>query len=43
MGGRELHKEEVKPHPAALEDVMIRGAKAGKRLKGALVKRMAKV
>jgi Xaa-Pro dipeptidase len=35
--------ERLTTHPTALEDVMIRGAKPGKRLKGALVRKMAKV
>ena len=35
--------ERLTTHPTALDDVMIRGAKPGKRLKGALVKRMARM
>lgn len=35
--------ERLTTHPTALADVMIRGSKVGKRLKGALVRRMAKV
>lgn len=35
--------ERLTTHPTALDDVMIRGAKPMKRLKGALVKRMARV
>ena len=35
--------ERLTTHPTSLEDVMIRGAKAGKRLKGALIRKMAKV
>ena len=35
--------ERLTVHPTALEDAMIRGAKAGKRLKGALIRKTAKL
>ena len=35
--------ERLTTHPTALEDVMIRGAKPTKKLKGALIKKMARV
>lgn len=35
--------ERLTTHPTALADVMIRGAKIGKRLKGTLIRRMARV
>jgi Xaa-Pro aminopeptidase len=35
--------ERLTTHPTALQDVMISGAKIGKRLKGALVRKMAKM